>query len=87
MISSGNRYVVNIVDRVFVNDAGFSFPQTAIITIYDENQNNIFSSDYGYLPTEKIYDMVENQAELNFDNCYISNFSIMSFLFFYLLKY
>jgi len=79
MISSGNRYVVNIVDRIFVNDSGFSFPQTAIITIYDENQSNIFSSDYGYLPTEKIYDMIEQKVELNFDNCYISNFSITAY--------
>ena len=79
MLSSANRYVVNIVDRVFVNDAGFSFPQTAIITIYDENQNNIFSSDYGYLPTEKIYDMIERLVELNLDNCYIANFSITAY--------
>jgi hypothetical protein len=79
MISSGNRYVVNIVDRIFVNDSGFSFPQTAIITIYDENQNNIFSSDYGYLPTEKIYDLIEMQEALNLDNCYISNFSITAY--------
>lgn len=79
MISSGNRYVVNIVDRIFVNDTGFSFPQTAIVTIYDENQNNIFSSDYGYLTTEKIYDLIEQNAEINLDNCYVSNFSITAY--------
>jgi len=79
MISSGNRYVVNIVDRIFVNDSGFSFPQTAIVTIYDENQNNIFSSDYGYLTTEKIYDLIEQNAEINLDNCYVSNFSITAY--------
>lgn len=79
MLSATNRYVVKIIDRQYVNDAGKTFPFTATITIHDENENNILSNDYGYLPTEQIYAMIESGEELNLDNCYVSNFSITAY--------
>jgi len=79
MVSHSNRYEVKIVDRIYKNDSGHLFPQTATITVYDENENITFTNDYGYLPTEKIYDIIEREEEVNLDNCYISNFSITAY--------
>jgi len=79
MISLHTKFVVTIIDREYVNEAGISFPQTAIVKVYDKEENTIYSNDYGYLDTGKIYDIIDKDVSVNLDNCYVRNFSMTAY--------
>lgn len=79
MISLHTRYKISIKDRYFINDAGVKFPQTATVTIYDNDEKSIYSNDYGFLPTEEIYNLLDGEDTVNLDNCYVKNFSLTAY--------
>lgn len=80
MIRIYKNYTVRIINRNFTNEAGIVFPKTAIVTLYDNDYEDGFTHDYGFLDTEIIYDLIDNTEEtINLDECYIENFSLTAY--------
>jgi len=79
MIQLHNRFHIKIKNTKFVNDDGYEFTHTATVTIFDKNENIVFSEDYGHLPTNKIYDLIDTGDLINLNQCYIENFSLTAY--------
>lgn len=79
MISLHSKFVVSIIDREFINDAGFPFAKTAIVRITDREENTIHVNDYGYMETADLYDRIDAGQQINLDNCYVKNFSMTAY--------
>ncbi len=79
MVSDYYSFKVKIVDKTFYTEEGNKFPKTAIITLYDKNNKVITSHDFGYIDTIDIYNHIDKNEYLNFDHCYIKNFSITTY--------
>jgi len=75
----GARTEVNFIDKVHVNSLGKEFPKTVLMVLYDNGGRIIETRDYGFLPTEEIYDRIYEGGDLNFDECYIENFSLNAY--------
>ena len=69
---------INIINKPF-NTGNFITDKTARITFID-NQNNIQQiTNYGIISTTEIYNRIFHNESLNFDNCYVNNFSLSEY--------
>lgn len=79
MISLHSRYLISIIDSPFVGESGFVFPKTASITIYDSLGEVQMVADYGHLPTEQIYELIDKGDTIDLSNSFIENFSLTAY--------
>ncbi len=76
MEHSFNTYRVEIKNLKYITDGGRKFPRTAIITLFDENGIESGTELLGSMDTGDIYKLINEGGDLNFDNCYIEDFSL-----------
>ncbi len=76
MEHSFSTYKVEIKNLKYINDKGFKFPKTAIITLYDESNKEAGTELLGNIDTADIYTIINEGGDLNLDNCYIEDFSL-----------
>lgn len=76
MEHSFNTYRVEIKNLKYITDGGRKFPRTAIITLFDENGRESGTELLGSMDTGDIYKLINEGGDLNFDNCYIEDFSL-----------
>lgn len=79
MILFDSRTEVSFIDKQFINSSGKYFPKTVLLVVYDQAGRITDTCEYGYLPTEDIYERIAIGADLNFDDCYIKNFSLTAY--------
>ncbi len=73
------RFEVEIVNKQYVYSATIEYPYTAVITFFNERNKRLHTEDYGYMPTEAIYDKLETNNYLEIPKCYIKNFSLTAY--------
>jgi len=70
------NYKVEVKNLKFTTDNGKVFPMTAIVTLLDNNNQSVAVELFGYLETEKLYEMIDKKEDLNLDYCVVRNFSL-----------
>ncbi|OFX47157.1 MAG: hypothetical protein A2046_01640 [Bacteroidetes bacterium GWA2_30_7] len=76
MITNFYSYKVKIRNNQFVAEDGRVFENTASISFFDENKKELAFKEYGYIDTEDIFKLIDNNEAINLNNCYIENFSL-----------
>ncbi len=76
---SYHRFEVEIKDIPFEVNAEISYPQTAVVSFFDVNEELMITKDYGYLPVEDIYKQINTNKSLEVDYCYVPNFSFTKY--------
>jgi hypothetical protein len=80
MINTGyTSYSVEIKNVKFIADDGRVCPRTAIVTFFDHANGQCGSELYGAIEITDIYTMIREGKNLNFDNFYISEFSLSNY--------
>ncbi len=79
MTSEYLDYKVEIINKEFTTSDGITYPQTAIITFFDQNDKATNTLELGHLNTIEIYNLIDKKEFLNLDFCYIKNFSITAY--------
>lgn len=76
MIRLFTSYNLEIVEKEFINDNNAKFPKTALVTFFDKTKNEIEKKEFAYLDSTDIFAKIEKKEDLNFDNCFIADFSL-----------
>ncbi|HUS86604.1 MAG TPA: potassium channel family protein [Bacteroidales bacterium] len=71
-----SSYKVEIKNLKYITDDGRKFPRTAIVAFFNEKGEESGTELFGNLEIGDIYNLIDNGAELNLDNCYIEDFSL-----------
>jgi len=79
MISHFSIYKVKIRSTEFTTEEGIKFSNTAYISFFDDNKKVINYVELGYRDNEEIYKLIDENQEINLNNCYIENFSLTSY--------
>lgn len=74
-----SHFKVKIVEKPFYAETGANYPNTAIITFFDEKERVLSTADFGYLSTNEIYNQIDNNNSISLDYCYVKNFSITAY--------
>jgi len=74
-----SRFQVKIVNKPFYSDTGVQYPNTAVISFFDDKQREVNCVDYGYLSTNEIYDRINDCSCVELDFCYVRNFSLTAY--------
>lgn len=72
-------YKVKIIDKPFSASENVFYSQTAVLTFYNIKGQLLFAEEYGYMPTDDVYNLIEKNKELVLDNCYVKNFSFTAY--------
>lgn len=79
MVTGYTSYKTEIKNVKFIAGDGRTCKQTAIVTLYGSNGEEIGSELFGVIEISEIYRMIKEGDELNLDNCYISDFSLSAY--------
>ncbi len=79
MISRLNNCSVDIKKVKFVNNEGQVFPKTAIVTFFHPNSLDKEIELFGYLDSEEIYKLIDEQKDICLDNCYVDKLSLLEY--------
>lgn len=79
MVTGYSNYHIEIKNVKFIADDGRTCPRTAIVTFYDDNEEEIASELFGAVDSKEIFSMIKEGQNLNLDNFYISEFSLSSY--------
>lgn len=79
MITAYNSFSVKIIDRKFYTEDGLEYLKTAVVSFFDEKERIITHEEFGYLETDKIYDLIDAGETVVLDHCYIKNFSLTAY--------
>ncbi len=71
-----STYNVEIKNIKYIADNGIKYPKTAIITFFDDKDDEISTELLGYTDTEDLYKLIDDGKEIILDNCFIDNFSL-----------
>ncbi len=75
MAYSFDTYSVDIIERPFVRADGYTTPQTATITLFNEKGREIQTFHLAYPEISDIYERIGRGENINLDSCYIKGFS------------
>jgi len=79
MVLFNTKVSFKVLELPFVNQDGIRFDQRVKLDIFDEYGKIVDSKDYGYLPIEDVYDLIEQQKSINLNQCFIYNFSLTAY--------
>jgi hypothetical protein len=79
METNYSYYNIEIKNAPFLTPNNIQTPKTAIIFFCNDRGEIINFREYGYYETKDIYDKIENNKEINLDNCYVKNFSLKAY--------
>lgn len=68
------KYTIDIVEKAFR-----SFSKTVFIKFYDEDNKPLEEIKLGYLSPEEVYAWIDEGKDLNLNNVYIKNFSLLDY--------
>ena len=67
------RYTVSFEDNIDSKN------QMAVVTFFDENNKKVTKLKLKVIVKEKIYDLLDNAADINLQNSYIKDFSLTEY--------
>jgi hypothetical protein len=76
MIQNYFNYKVKIKDIAFETQAGLKCENTAAISFLDENKKEIAYIEIGFVDSEEVYKLIDQEKPIVLDDCYIENFSL-----------
>lgn len=76
MIQAFTRFTVEIKNLKFITEEGRRLPKTAIIQFHFEGMEKPVVEILGYMEPEDIYKLIDENAPVNLDFCYINKLSI-----------
>lgn len=79
MITNFFSYKVKIRNNQFVTEDGRVFENTASISFFDENKKELAFRELGYVDTEDIFKLIDNNEEINLNHCYVENFMLSAY--------
>jgi hypothetical protein len=79
MVTNYTNYRIEIKNVKFIADDGRVCPRTAIVTLTGHNGEDIGSELFGVIDAGEIYTLIKDGKDLNFDNYYISEFSLSTY--------
>jgi hypothetical protein len=79
MITGYSSYRVEVKDVKFIAEDGRVCPKTAIVTLFDQSNGQCGSELFGAIDMTEVYTMIRDGKDLNFDNYYLSEFSLGSY--------
>jgi len=79
MVTRYTNYHVEVKNVKFIADDGRICPRTAIVSFHDKKGEEIGNELFGAIDINQVYSMIKDGADLNFDNFYISDFSISAY--------
>jgi len=79
MLSALNDCKVDIKNLKFITDEGKVLPKTAIITFNEPDKAGKKVELFGYLDSEDIYKLIEDNQDLCLDYCYIDKLSLSEY--------
>ncbi len=82
-----HTHTVVIVDNEFKTHEGQIYAQTAEVTFFDCDGNQLSMHKFGYLPVNLIYEMIAQGEAIRINHCYIENFSLADFREQYNIEY
>jgi hypothetical protein len=79
MVTHLNNFSVDIKNLKFVTDEGKILPKTAILTFNETDNRNKKVELYGFIDTDEIYKLIDNNQDICLDYCYIDRFSLSEY--------
>jgi len=79
MVTRYASYHVEVKNVKFIADDGRICPRTAIISFHDKKGEEIGNELFGAIDINQVYTMIKDGQDLNFDNFYISDFSLSTY--------
>ena len=79
MVTGYSNYQVELKNVKFIADDGRTCARTAIVSLYNDEGEEIASELFGAIDIAQVYDMIKDGKELNLDNYYIHEFSLSSY--------
>jgi hypothetical protein len=79
MVTSYTNYRTEIKNVKFIAEDGRVCPRTAIVSLIGHDGEEIGSELFGVIDASEIYKMIKDGKELNFDNFFISEFSLANY--------
>jgi len=79
MITSYSSYKVETKNVKFIADDGRTCPRTSIVTLLGNNGEQLGTELFGAIEVSEIYKLIEEGKDLNFDNFFISEFSLANY--------
>jgi hypothetical protein len=79
MITGYSNYRTEVKKVKFIADDGRTFPKTAIVTFLGDNGEEIGTELLGAVDMSEIYGLIKEGKDLNFDNLYLSEFSLSNY--------
>lgn len=79
MVTGYSSYKVEIKNVKFISDDGRTCPRTAIVTLTNQEGEQVSSELLGAIETAEIYKMIAEGKDLKLDNFYISEFSLSNY--------
>ena len=76
MIGIFSKYVVSKTDQEFKLPTGEILPQTATVSLLNDNEEVLSTLELGVLDVGYLYERIINNQSINLDQCYIENFSL-----------
>jgi hypothetical protein len=71
-----STYSIEVKNVKYISAHGRIIPQTAIITFYDKNGNEVNCELFGAIDNDSIYELIKQGKDINLDNCYVRDFSL-----------
>jgi hypothetical protein len=79
MVTGYTNYKAEVKNVKFIADDGRTCARTAIITLHDEEGEEIGNELFGAIDTNQIFSLIKEGKDLNLDNFYVTDFSLSSF--------
>ncbi len=79
MITDFYSYKVKFRNKKFITKDNKEFDSYVSISLYDEYNREIDYLELAYIDAQDIYNLIENNKDINIDNCYIENFSVENY--------
>jgi len=76
MARSFESFRLQVVDKPFYRNDGFSTSKTAHVTIFNKEGKLLEEQVYGLPKLDEIYDLIGEGKEINLDNCFVQGFSL-----------
>ena len=79
MVTGYTNYKAEVKNVKFIADDGRTCARTAIITLHDEEGEEIGNELFGAIDTNQIFSLIKEGKDLNLDNFYVTDFSLSSY--------
>jgi len=79
MIQNYFNYKVKIKDTPFETEAGLKCENTAAISFLDENKKEVAYVEIGFVDSEEVYKLIDQEKQIVLVECYLENFSLSDY--------